>query len=138
MNQVATTSRLKAAALAGVGTLALAALVLAAGPNQAQAHDICSEKVPDGSVACMRFNHTKIDVCDRQADGHRAYTRILLGFDAAGQPAYASPHYDTNDSQPGCSRYNFPSPAVSWTVCVQTEGCGAVKYSSDWRPKRPH
>jgi hypothetical protein len=117
---------LKAALAAGLlGLLAL--LLLAIGPPPAEAHDTCSQVVPDGSVACLRFNHTKIDVCDRQADGHKAYARSLVGYDAAGQPAYYR-WYD-NDPGNGCSRYNFPKDFAQYYIaCVQFEGCGRPYY----------
>jgi len=118
-----------ATALAG----AAMALVLAFGPAPAKAHDVCSEVVPDGSVACLRFYHTKIDVCDRQVDGHRAYARMLL---INGK--YADPLYD-NDKGTGCSRYNFPGIYVGrWAACVQAEGCGGV-WARDyfWGPRWP-
>ena len=63
-------------------------------------------------------------MCDRDADGHRAYARVIT---TASTPSFLSPFYDDNDSQPGCANLNFPQRVLSVAACVQFEGCSAFK-----------
>ena len=85
---------------------------------------VCAGHPKDPSVVCARDSAHIVDICDRDADGHRAYARVVT---KSTYPAYRSPYYDANDSQAGCSNLHFPSQVVSVQTCVQTEGCGAAK-----------
>jgi hypothetical protein len=105
-----------------VATLAVAAAVPALA--QGQARDVCAHHPRDKSVVCVRNNAHTVDVCDRHADGHRAYARVVT---RNTYPAYRSPYYDANDSKDGCTNLRFDNQVVSVAVCVQTEGCSAMK-----------
>ena len=73
----------------------------------------------------MRDNAHIVDVCDRKADGHRAYARVVT---KGTYPAYRSPYYDSNDAQAGLQQpATSASQVVSISVCVQTKGCSAFK-----------
>jgi hypothetical protein len=87
---------------------------------------VCAGHPRDPSVVCVRDSAHTVDICDRQADGHRAFARVVT---KATYPAYQSPYYDANDSKAGCSNLHFPSQVVSIQTCVQTEGCGKVQGS---------
>ena len=112
----------------GWSLVALALVAAAvAWPGAARGQDkVCvSHPAPqDDSVVCVRDNWHTVDVCDRAADGHRAYARVVT---RQSYPAYMSPYYDSNDSKAGCSNLHFDPQVVSVAVCVQTEGCGAMK-----------
>jgi hypothetical protein len=87
---------------------------------------VCAEHPKDPSIVCVRDSAHTVDICDRDADGHRAFARVVT---KSTYPAYRSPYYDSNDSKAGCSNLHFPSQVVSIQVCVQTEGCGKVQGS---------
>lgn len=93
----------------------------AAAPAQAK---VCAGHPSDPSVVCARDQARTVDVCDRQADGHRAYARVVT---QATYPAFQSPYYDANDSREGCTNLHFDSAVVSIQACVQYEGCGAAQ-----------
>ena len=93
-------------------------------PPPAPARDVCATHPSDPSVVCVRNQGHTVDVCDRHADGHRAYARVIT---EASNPAFQSPFYDDNDSQPGCANLHFPSRVLAVAVCVQYEGCSAFK-----------
>lgn len=93
-------------------------------PPPPAAKDICASHPSDPSVVCTRNAGHTVDVCDRHADGHRAYARVVT---QASYPNFQSPFYDNNDSQPGCANINFPSRVLSVAICVQYEGCSALK-----------
>jgi hypothetical protein len=93
-------------------------------PPGPPALDVCATHPSDPSVVCVRNEGRTVDVCDRHADGHRAYARVVS---EASAPGFQSPFYDANDSQPGCSNIPFPSRVLSVAICVQYEGCGGVK-----------
>ena len=79
---------------------------LAAWPAPAAAQqDVCATHPSDDSVVCVRNNAHTVDVCDRHADGHRAYARVTT---QESYPAFTSGHYDANDSQPGCTEPQLP------------------------------
>src|SRR5215210_5295101 len=101
------------------GVLAGACLALAPATAGA-AQDVCAAHPSDPSVVCTRDDAHTVDVCDRDADGHRAYARVVT---QASYPAFMSPYYDDNDSQPGCANLHFASSVMSVVVCVQYEGC---------------
>ena len=88
------------------------------------AKDVCATHPSDPSVVCTRNAGHTVDVCDRDADGHRAYARVVT---EASSPGFQSPYYDNNDSQPGCANIGFTSRVLSVAVCVQYEGCSALK-----------
>ena len=85
---------------------------------------VCAGHPKDPSVVCARDSAHTVDICDRAADGHRAYARVVT---KSTYPAYRSPYYDGNNAKEGCSNLHFPSQVVSIQTCVQTEGCGAVR-----------
>ncbi|MGI8624901.1 MAG: hypothetical protein ACR2NB_15795 [Solirubrobacteraceae bacterium] len=93
-------------------------------PAPAPAKDVCVGHPSDKSVVCVRNGGHTVDVCDRDADGHRAYARVIT---EASNPNVQSPYYDGNDSQDGCANVPFPSRVLSVAVCVQFEGCSAFK-----------
>jgi hypothetical protein len=96
-------------------------------PTAASGQDkVCvSHPAPqDDSVVCVRDNSHTVDVCDRKADGHRTYARVVT---RSTYPAYRSPYYDANNDNPGCSNLHFDSQVVSVAVCVQTKGCSGMK-----------
>jgi hypothetical protein len=112
---------------AGRWSLIASAIVAAAAavPSLAQGQDkVCATHPRDPSVVCVRDNWHTVDVCDRDADGHRAYARVVT---RQSYPAYMSPFYDENDSKTGCTNLHFDPQVVSVAVCVQTEGCSAQK-----------
>jgi hypothetical protein len=103
------------------------ALVVAAVAWPSAAHSdakICVGHPKDPSVVCSRDNWHIVDVCDRAADGHRAYARVVTH---QSYPAFLSPYYDSNDSKDGCSNLHFAPQVISISVCVQTEGCSGFK-----------
>ncbi len=75
-------------------------------------------------MVCTRNAGHTVDVCDRDTDGHRAYARVVT---QASYPNFQSPYYDSNDSQPGCANIPFAIRVLSVAVCVQYEGCSALK-----------
>jgi hypothetical protein len=108
-----------------LGLLVPAAAVAAAWPVGAGAQaKVCAGHPTDPSVVCARDRAHIVDICDRAADGHRVYARVVT---KSTYPAYRSPYYDANDSKAGCSNLHFPSQVVSIQACVQREGCGAVR-----------
>jgi hypothetical protein len=87
---------------------------------------VCVGHPKDKSVACVREDAHIVDICDRQADGHRAYARVVT---RGTYPAFRSPYYDSNNADPGCSNLHFGSQVYSISICVQTKGCSAFKRS---------
>ena len=85
---------------------------------------VCAGHPTDPSVVCARDRAHIVDICDRAADGHRVFARVVT---KSTYPAYRAPYYDSNDSKEGCSNLHFPSQVVSIQTCVQSEGCGAVQ-----------
>jgi hypothetical protein len=108
-------------------------LALLAGPvSRAQAHDICIGHPSDPSVVCIRDAHRRIDVCDRQVDGHRTYARVTYG-----NYAYVRDFYDNNGGQSGCGNWwGWTVGPYDWAfavnICVQGEGCGTPRYWWEW------
>jgi hypothetical protein len=108
-----------------IGLMLVAAVV--AWPSAARGADkVCVEHPApqDDSVVCVRDNWQVVDICDRKADGHRVYARVVT---KSTYPAYREPYYDSNDSAAGCSNLHFGSQVVSVAVCVQTKGCSGMK-----------
>ncbi len=85
---------------------------------------VCATHAREKSVVCIRDAGHTVDVCDRDADGHRVYARVVT---EASNPDFRSPFYDDNDSHPGCANLAFPSRVLRVAVCVQYEGCGAYR-----------
>jgi hypothetical protein len=108
-----------------LGMIVVAGAVALPGGVQA-ADKVCVEHpaAQDDSVVCVRDNWQTVDVCDRKADGHRTYARVVT---KSTYPAYRSPYYDSNDDKAGCSNLHFGSQVVSVAVCVQTKGCSGMK-----------
>jgi hypothetical protein len=112
-----------------VSLLALLLLIVAAvaWPSGAGAQaKVCAEHPKDPSIVCVRDSAHTVDICDRAADGHRVYARVVT---KSTYPAYREPYYDANDAKAGCSNLHFPSQVFSIQTCVQTEGCGKVQRS---------
>jgi hypothetical protein len=108
-----------------LGMIVLAGIV--ALPTRVHAADKVCVQHPapqDDSVVCVRDNWQVVDVCDRKADGHRVYARVVT---KSTYPAYREPYYDSNDSQAGCSNLHFGSQVVSVAICIQTKGCSGMK-----------
>jgi hypothetical protein len=119
--------RLRALALAGAVVLLFAVVMVAYAPLAA-AHDTCSNHPSDpdalgsgalNSVACLKDNHSRLDVCDRDRDGHWAAVRVHF-------PSGASDDLkDGNGADDGCGHYNAGFAfIVAYQVCVESEGCG--------------
>jgi hypothetical protein len=113
--------------------VALTALLLAVSAPPASAHDICTSHPSDpdalgsgaaNSVVCMRYNHSRLDVCDRHRDGHRVYARTYAIFSNVPN----APLYDTNGADSGCGNYGVALDMASFNVCVEYEGCGSPVY----------
>jgi hypothetical protein len=111
---------------AAVSGLLLLGLLAAPVPH-AQAHDFCIGHPSDPSVICVRASHTRLDVCDRDVDGHKAYARVWYSS-AVGN------YFDGNGGQPDCGNHlNWnPHPLYGYpesvNICVETEGCGSPRY----------
>jgi len=122
---------IRRAALAMPAVLIGAVLMLAAAVP-AEAHDTCSHHRKDPSVVCLKVDHSRIDVCDRHRDRHRAYARVRFGN------GWVLDFYDLNGAKPGCERYDpykdhlirVPRnvPMLSYNVCVIRERCGRPRY----------
>jgi hypothetical protein len=127
--------RLRALALAGAVVLLFAVVMVAYAPLAA-AHDTCSSHPSDpdalgsgapNSVVCLKDNHSRLDVCDRDPDGHWVAVRVHLPSNATEQ------FYDGNGAADGCGHYNANfTNIMSYQVCVESEGCGPRVYRSDW------
>lgn len=83
--------------------LALCALALGNNTTTANADEQCVEKATDPSTACVNAFHTVIQVCDRDADGHRVFAHIRQTLGGSN----ITTGYDANDSAAGCSGYAF-------------------------------
>ncbi len=120
---------------AGVA-IGLAMVVGAAGvPAVASAQaKVCADHPSDPSVVCVRNEARTVDICDRHADGHRVFARVVT---QESYPAFLSPYYDANNSKEGCSNLHFPSKVVSVSVCVRDEGCSAMKSTGVPPPPPP-
>jgi hypothetical protein len=121
--------------VAGISGLLLLALLVAAVPR-AQAHDICIGHPRDPSVVCLRYYHQRIDVCDRDQDGHRAYARATY-YDKRTNTWYVRDFYDPDGEGGYCGHYwGYTVGPYDWAfsvnVCVQTEGCGSPLYWWAW------
>jgi hypothetical protein len=120
--------------------LIAAPLALIAGVPNAQAHETCAHHPSDpdalgsgaaNSVVCLKDDpthaggHDRIDICDRDPDGHYVYARISR---YAGDP---NPYifYDT-DGYGGLCRHIGVNPGgiYAYNVCVQYENCGSPIY----------
>ena len=107
-----------------LGLLLLAAAAVAWPVGAGAQAKVCAGHPKDPSVVCARDSAHIVDICDRAADGHRVFARVVT---KSTYPAYRGPYYDANDSKEGCSNLNFGSQVVSIQTCVQTEGCGGVR-----------
>ena len=107
-----------------LGLLLLAAVAVAWPVGAGAQAKVCAGHPKDPSVVCARDNAHIVDICDRAADGHRVFARVVT---KSTYPAYRGPYYDSNDSKDGCSNLHFASQVVSIQTCVQTEGCGGVR-----------
>ena len=107
-----------------LGLLLLAAVAVAWPVGAGAQAKVCAGHPKDPSVVCARDSAHIVDICDRAADGHRVFARVVT---KSTYPAYRGPYYDSNDSKDGCSNLHFGSQVVSIQTCVQTEGCGGVR-----------
>lgn len=100
----------------------LLAAVLLASVTKAQAHDTCIKHPREASVVCLKAGHSRIDVCDRDADNHYVYARFyILGglFEWQDKDGYGGYCGHTTVTPNSISSYN---------ICVQYEGCGTPLY----------
>jgi len=102
-------------------------------PDTPAAGKTCVRHPREASVACVREQRI-LDVCDRDADGHRVYARVIT---ASSSPSFLSPFYDTNDSRDGCANVPFGEQVTAVAVCAQTEGCSAFVSTSAAPPPSP-
>lgn len=87
---------------------ATAFVVVPASP--ALAHDMCVSQGRD--VGCVRYDHRRLDACDREADGHRVYAVATNGL---GDRWTVS---DPNGADPGCGQRWVPNPPIRFLqVC---------------------
>ena len=105
--------RSKKLAVAGVVSMAVAA----AAAVPALAHEVL---IFHGSDTARVYDvHTKLVVCDNEADGHgvRAHWRDANLNLSIG-------NWDLNGSDPGCSTPNtLPSNAIEFRLCENDVGC---------------
>lgn len=112
-------------ALVAVGALVfLFVAVMLVGSPPALAHDTCTTHA-EGSVACLKDSHTRLDVCDRDSDGHRVYVRRTLN-DGTIMP----PYYDPDGAGGYCGHVygSWGSSLYAYNVCVEAEGCASPVY----------
>jgi hypothetical protein len=123
MTQTGFVGRPSTLAALGALVLLLCGLMVATSPP-AEAHDTCTTH-PEGSVACLKDNHTRLDVCDRDSDGHRVYVRRTLN-DGTVMP----PYYDPDGAGGSCGHVygNWGVSLYAYNVCVESEGCGSPVY----------
>jgi hypothetical protein len=125
--------------LAGALVLLAAAVVFLASAPPAAAHDTCTHHHSDpdafgsgapNSVVCLRVYHTRLDVCDRDPDGHVVWARVHYSNGAIGR------FEDYNGANGDCYQHYPPtSPTVypiSYNICVESEGCGQPIYRPGW------
>ena len=98
--------------------------LLVIGVQRAEAHDTCTTH-PEGSVVCLKGGHTRLDVCDRDPDGHRVYVRRVNFFGTV-----LPPFYDDDGAGGQCGHYTglWSTELRSYNVCVEAEGCGRPVY----------
>jgi len=136
-------NRLLSLALAGASVLVVVPGVMLVSASPALAHYECVHHPSDpdalgsgaaNTTACLRDDHTILDVCDRDSDGHLAYARVTYADSAAPTHAF----YDTNGAEPGCSNYSqgdlsyYGTLYYAINICVQYEGCGSPMYRRGW------
>ena len=101
-----------------VAGLATAGLYLAVVPV-ASAHDYCGWHGDD--VGCVKDNHSRVDSCDREADGHYVRAWYKVGeFDVAGEWDY--------DGAGGTCGHAYTSFAYAVRLCEQVVGCSSWVY----------
>jgi hypothetical protein len=115
---------------AGALALLATAVVFLASASPAVAHDTCSFHPTDPSVACLKDNHTRVDACDRDSDGHVVWARVTYSNGSTVS------FQDTNGANPGCGNY-YPANYnngyyIAYNICVQYEGCGQPFYRPGW------
>lgn len=113
--------------LAGVLVLLVSAVMLLGSALPAEAHDTCSHHPRGLGVACLKANHSRLDVCDRHK-GSRVWARVRYSR------GYSISFYDPNGAKRGCGHYNpyIWGVHVSYNVCVQNQGCGLPRYRPGW------
>lgn len=118
-----TTQSLRGRIAACAGALALLFAIFAVGAPRADAD---STHPSDPSFAWL-VTPTMVGVCDGQADGHRAYARVVTYHNL--NVVYTTP-YDPNGANLGCLLWPTPHNYVvyKFVICVQYEGCGRVQY----------
>jgi hypothetical protein len=131
------TDAVKLSIIASVAGLFLFALLLFGNAPAAQAHDPSVYHPSDPNpytafrtVVTIRStfygHHTRVDVCDRDSDGHYAYAHV---WDSVGN-FYTYPQTRDQDGYGGRCNFGYaiPKGVVFYNVCVQNEGCGSPKY----------
>lgn len=97
--------------------VALAAVlaVLVAGQLPASAHD---DKVFHGKdFALVQFNHSQVNLCDEEKDGHWVYAIVSYGTAGLGYME------NKNGADGNCVVRDFPSTISSVKVCEESKGC---------------
>ena len=102
-----------------VALASVAFIVAVALPPTVQAHDVCATHYLD--VGCSKEGDSRLDTCDREADGHYVRAHYYRIFD----PSYHHGPWDGNGSQSGCSHLWVTPALTSIRVCEDSEGCGA-------------
>lgn len=105
-----------------ITVVAVLALAIAVGwlrwIDVAEAHDTCVEHGQD--VACARDNHSRLDACDRESDGHQVRGHFTTPL---SDPSYYHGSWDPNGANPGCA-HDWPATGiVRFRVCEEVEGC---------------
>ena len=90
-----------------LGLLLLAAAAVAWPVGAGAQAKVCAGHPKDPSVVCARDSAHIVDVCDRAADGHRVFARVVT---KSTYPAYRAPYYDSNDSKDGLLEPPLPQP----------------------------
>jgi len=85
----------------------------------AHAHADCVEDA-GGDAACVRDNHSRVDACDREPDGH--YVRAHYTTQISHPNYYHGP-WDSNGSADGCSHVWPNTSVVQYRICEEVAGC---------------
>jgi hypothetical protein len=90
----------------------------------AEAHDTCVQHGAD--VACAKDNHSRLDACDRESDGHKVRGHFTTPL---SDPSYYHGSWDPNGANPDCA-HDWPATGiVRFRVCEEVEGCSAWKFA---------
>ena len=108
-----------------LGLLLLAAVAVAWPVGAGAQAKVCAGHPKDPSVVCARDSAHIVDICDRAADGHRVFARVVT---KSTYPAYRVALLRLQRQPRRAARTSTSrSQVVSIQTCVQKEGCGAVR-----------